>query len=173
MNSTDGNQNFSVFTFQAYRHNLKVLQDFTSESFPFQRYIIDVNCDILPPPYLTNNTIYNLSDLTKKLLSITAEDIEPNLESQFEVVDLQSAQRKIKWISKQKMEQDTSSAKHCDKVPVLDETLWSDKSHFGLDGSQFDALKAALTKQFVIIQGPPGNASLCLSSYSEFLILKH
>lgn len=149
-----------TFPFQAYRHNLKVLQDFTSETFPFQRYIIDVNCDILPPPYLTHTTVYNLTDLTKKLLPITAEDIAPNLESQFEVVDLQSAQRKIKWISKQKMKQDATSAQYCDKIPVLDEALWPDKTYFGLDGSQFDALKAALTKQFVIIQGPPGKLFL-------------
>ncbi|XP_037044307.1 NFX1-type zinc finger-containing protein 1-like [Bradysia coprophila] len=142
--------------FEAYRHNLKVLQDFTSETFPLQRYIVEVNCEILPPPYLTANTVYNLSDLTKKLLSITAEDVAPNLESQFEVVDLQSAQRKIRWISKQKMEQDVSLARYCDKVPVLNETIWPDESFFGLDGSQFDALKAALTKQFAIIQGPPG-----------------
>ncbi|KAG4081169.1 hypothetical protein HA402_014617 [Bradysia odoriphaga] len=93
--------------FEAYRHNLKVLQDFTSETFPLQRYIIDVNCEILPPPYLTDNT-------------------------------------------------DVTLARYCDKVPVLNDALWPDESFFGLDGSQFDALKAALTKQFAIIQGPPG-----------------
>lgn len=141
---------------QAYRHNLKVLQNFTAETFPFDRYIVDVNSEILPPPYLTENTTYNLSDLTKKLLSITAEDMNPNLESQFEINDMKSAQKKIKWICAQKRKHDPDLSKMCQNVAVLNEKSWPNKIYFGLDDSQFEALKAALTKQFVIIQGPPG-----------------
>lgn len=143
---------------------MKVLQNFTAETFPFQRYIIDVNCEIVPPPYVTNNTVYNLTDLTKNLLTITAEDLNPNLESQFQVVDLSSAQRKIRWICTQKMKQDSTMASHCKSVTLLDEASWPNRIYFGLDESQFDALKAALTKQFVIIQGPPGTRFTCSSN---------
>lgn len=86
----------------------------------------------------------------------------PNLESQYEVVDIKSAQRKIRWICSQQMKQDPNMAKHCKAVKVLNDELWPNSSDFGLDESQFDALKAALTKQFTIIQGPPGLLSLSL-----------
>lgn len=36
------------------------------------------------------------------------------------------------------------------------EKAWPSHKHFGLNQSQFEALRAALTKQLVIIQGPPG-----------------
>ncbi len=97
-------------------------------------------------------------------MSITAEDISPNLESQFEVVDMKSAQRKIKWISTQKMKENVAMARHCKAVQVLNE--WPNRMYFGLDESQFDALKAALTKQFVIIQGPPGEFFIPSISFS-------
>lgn len=80
----------------------------------------------------------------------------PNIESQYEIVDMKSAQKKIKWICSQKVKQNPVMAGHCKAVQVLDENLWPNKIYFGLDESQFDALRAALTKQFVIIQGPPG-----------------
>lgn len=42
---------------------MKVLQEFQPDSFPFKKYIIDVNKDIDPPSYLDPNTEYDLRSL--------------------------------------------------------------------------------------------------------------
>ncbi|XP_035204896.1 NFX1-type zinc finger-containing protein 1-like [Stegodyphus dumicola] len=41
-------------------------------------------------------------------------------------------------------------------VPVLNYKLWPSEEEFGLDKSQYLALKSALAKELCIIQGPPG-----------------
>lgn len=45
-------------------------------------------------------------------------------------------------------------------VEVLDEQQWPPREDFNLDESQFEAFRAALTKQLVVIQGPPGKIDL-------------
>lgn len=42
-------------------------------------------------------------------------------------------------------------------VQILNERGWPAYHHFALNESQYKAYRAALTKQLVIIQGPPGN----------------
>lgn len=42
-------------------------------------------------------------------------------------------------------------------VAVLTKHHWPSHHDFRLNESQFEAFRAALTKQLVIIQGPPGN----------------
>jgi superfamily II DNA or RNA helicase len=39
---------------------------------------------------------------------------------------------------------------------ILEADTWPDAEQLGLDSSQFRALQAALTKELVVIQGPPG-----------------
>jgi MoxR-like ATPase len=41
-------------------------------------------------------------------------------------------------------------------VPVLDVDRWPSNELLGLDESQYEALKIALTKEVAVIQGPPG-----------------
>lgn len=41
-------------------------------------------------------------------------------------------------------------------VQILRRQEWPPCTDFNLDESQFEAFQAALTKQMVIIQGPPG-----------------
>lgn len=48
--------------FEAYRHNLKVLQELNGENFPFKRYLVDLDENVLPPSYLTNNPNYTISN---------------------------------------------------------------------------------------------------------------
>lgn len=43
------------------------------------------------------------------------------------------------------------------EVQVLEENAWPARHHFGLDESQYEAFRAALTKQLAIIQAPPGD----------------
>lgn len=101
---------------QAYRHNLKVLQEFDPDNFPLEKYIVEVNNVISPPSYLTNDMVYRISN----------------------------------GFSKYHPEQKTSSVK------ILDTTQWPSQKALNLDDSQYEAYRAALTKQMVIIQGPPG-----------------
>lgn len=47
-------------------------------------------------------------------------------------------------------------------VQILRRQEWPTCTDFNLDESQFEAFQAALTKQMVIIQGPPGTYSFLL-----------
>lgn len=48
--------------FEAYRYNLKVLQGLNEENFPFKKYIVDVETNISPPSYLSDNPVYTISN---------------------------------------------------------------------------------------------------------------
>lgn len=48
--------------FEAYRHNLKVLQGLNEENFPFKKYIVGVETNIGPPSYLSDNPVYTISN---------------------------------------------------------------------------------------------------------------
>jgi hypothetical protein len=47
-------------------------------------------------------------------------------------------------------------------VPVLDVHHWQSKDQLGLDESQYEALKIALTKEVAVIQGSPGTGKTFL-----------
>lgn len=101
---------------QSYRHNLKVLQAFGIDNFPLEKYIVDVNKDISPPSYLTDDSTYIISN------------------------GLPDTDRKAKM----------------SVVEVMSNKQWPPREDFNLDESQYEAFRAALTKQMVVIQGPPG-----------------
>lgn len=54
----------------------------------------------------------------------------------------------------------TDPAAKSSLVKMLSEQEWPPCTDFKLDESQFEAFRAALTKQMVIIQGPPGKFTL-------------
>lgn len=111
---------------QAYRHNLKVLQSFGAGNFPLERYIVDMNKEILPPSYLSENKVYEISnglaDADAQMLPVT----------------------------------------------ILRKQEWPPFTDFNLDESQFEAFRAALTKQLVVIQGPPGTNRFLFSLFPQF-----
>ena len=47
-------------------------------------------------------------------------------------------------------------------VPVLDLRNWPSMEQLGLDESQYEALKIALTREVAVIQGPPGTGKTFL-----------
>ncbi|KAJ6634627.1 NFX1-type zinc finger-containing protein 1, partial [Pseudolycoriella hygida] len=102
--------------FEAYRHNLKVLQEFGKNNFPLEKYIVDVDKNISPPSYLTNETVYVISN------GLPDNDPDAKMSA----------------------------------VDVLSNRQWPPREDFKLDESQYEAFRAALTKQMVTIQGPPG-----------------
>lgn len=105
-----------VFRLQAYRHNLKVLQEFGSRNFPLEKYIVNVNKQISPPSYLDDHSVY--------LLNNGVAETDPEHKKSV--------------------------------VRMLGDHEWPPREDFKLDESQYQAFRAALTKQMVVIQGPPG-----------------
>lgn len=101
---------------QNYYYNLKVLQEFDPKNFPFEKYIVSVDKDISPPPYLTNDSTYVISN------GLLETDPDAKIF----------------------------------QVEVMHRQKWPSHADLNLDESQYGALRAAITKQLVVIQGPPG-----------------
>lgn len=93
-----------------------MLQDFGKENFPLERYIVNVDENILPPSYLNNDSVY--------LISNGLSETDPAIK--------------------------------ISPVEMLGNQQWPPREDFLLDESQYAAFRAALTKQMVVIQGPPG-----------------
>lgn len=162
---------------QAYRHNLEILKKFDKRNFPFQEYIINVKTDIHAPYYLTKFTRYNLEELLLPFFKVTADEINEWMNhykpDDDELCDTYSRQDKkskeklnvfIRQYFKTKKQEfyekfNTELSDQKDiEITVADDASWSsDNSSFGFNESQLEAFKAALTEEFVIIQGPPGN----------------
>lgn len=100
--------------------------------------------DVKPPPYsgVSEYVTYDLSRLTLPL----DEDLDDE-----DMLD---------HISR------SPAAMECRNVMIRYDNFWPKPVDLGLDDSQFAALKAALTQQFVIIQGPPGMNILTLKKLS-------
>ncbi|XP_059472573.1 NFX1-type zinc finger-containing protein 1-like [Neocloeon triangulifer] len=63
-------------------------------------------------------------------------------------------------------------AKRSHQVTILNEATWPSAHQLGLDDSQYEALKAALTKELAVIQGPPGTGKTFMAlKIAEILIL--
>lgn len=111
---------------------MHVLQSFSPSNFPLKEYLVDVDPNIQNLSYLSEDSVYDLSRLTLPLDRDHDDD---------------AVVRKLRISEK---------AARCKAVSVLQEMSWPDADDMGLDDSQYRALKAALTKQISIIQGPPG-----------------
>lgn len=112
----NANSEMKCYFLQAYRPNLKVLQEFGKDNFPLERYIVHVNRDISPPSYLPKDAVYEISNGLSAIIP----------------------------------------AANTHSVKILDFQQWPSREQLQLDESQYEAFRAALTKQIVIIQGPPG-----------------
>jgi hypothetical protein len=143
--------------FEAYRHNLMVLQELNEENLPFKEYIVHCNKDILPPKYLIPE------DVEKEEQTKTEENGNVDLKESNEEKDTsdslsegelpqQFKYMKLKSIADPELVQDSEVS----NVPVLDLNQWPSKETLGLDESQYRACQLALTNRFALIQGPPG-----------------
>lgn len=133
---------------------MKILQSFTAKSFPLKKYIVDVELDVSPPLYLSKETRYDLRDLTCPLVKLPDIKIEYSEEKDHKNRAPINTHNILDGLPKSKYCPEKSAP--CKSVKIMDSLSWPDKDLFGLDESQFDALKAALTKQLTVIQGPPG-----------------
>ncbi|XP_033626044.1 NFX1-type zinc finger-containing protein 1-like [Asterias rubens] len=118
----------SAAYFEAYRHVLLGLQRMKSDNFPFERYIVNVSCNVKTPSYLGKDCsdVYDLRPLVVETDQV------------FEDEGL------------------TETFVNAACVSILDPQSWPAAEALHLDESQKAAVQAALTKEFAIIQGPPG-----------------
>ena len=127
--------------FESYRHVLEGLQNFNKDNLPFQRYLVKCNSDVRPPVYLKKsiNPILSLDeDANLEVTDRITENVDGNKSNNC-CYDLTKV-----------------LCKTAKSVSVLNPSAWPSPSEVDLNNSQYNALKAALTQEFVVIQGPPG-----------------
>lgn len=114
---------------------------------------MDVETTVDIPTYVKKRDRYDLRDLTCPLKKVPQP--KPKDESENEIAPI---------IAKNNTNPDFFIREYspekgnlCKSVEILRESSWPSMDLFGMDPSQYAALKAALTKQFTLIQGPPGN----------------
>ncbi|XP_060558453.1 NFX1-type zinc finger-containing protein 1-like [Ruditapes philippinarum] len=129
----------STAYFEAYRPVLSSLQTIMDTNFPFQKYIIKCQNETSPPKYLL-----------RKSCEITM-DLQCLLRSQF------------KFGNDGFLNYNESTT----DVKILEQE-WPIDNQIPLDASQLNALKSALTRDFTLIQGPPG----CGKTHIGLLIAK-
>lgn len=59
-----------------------------------------------------------------------------------------------------KLIKDEINKKEFSNIDILQLQIWPNSSLLGLNESQYKALQLALTKELVVIQGPPGTGIL-------------
>ncbi|KAI8798619.1 NFX1-type zinc finger-containing protein 1 [Biomphalaria glabrata] len=130
--------------FEAHKHVLMGLQNFTENNFPFWKYIGECQDIVDPPQYIRN-------------LQQPKFDLRPILDPKFEI-DENSP-------SVYKFSEDSSVA---ESVDILNRETWPNHNTLGVDTSQYLALHSAFSKEFSIIQGPPGTGK----TFIGLLIIK-
>lgn len=56
-------------------------------------------------------------------------------------------------------------------VEILQTDKWPPHTDFNLDETQYEAFRAALTKQIAVIQGPPGTSTLFHSLHTSTVLI--
>ncbi|CAH1264363.1 ZNFX1 [Branchiostoma lanceolatum] len=152
--------------FESYRHVLKMIQEIEGGDLPFEQHIVRCDLDIGPPRYLVRpadefdlTPLLNIPELDKlrgkreKRLADprrrrgmgfrrTHHDREDGEEEDFN--------------SLEKLSTEHPQIDRARSVPILDTDAWPSGEDLQLDESQLGAVQTALTRQFSVIQGPPG-----------------
>ncbi|KAF8778266.1 NFX1-type zinc finger-containing protein 1 [Argiope bruennichi] len=170
--------------FEAYRYNLDALLELKDDTLPMKRYIVDTQKTVLKPQYLDDNVTYDMRSvclpLGESCLKIPLRERRNIVEEAYygydghsEDDDYKSSssdeddyyKRYISDESDDYSEEDVVEDSYDDLYPqgiserlknvtVLSSSFWPTCEDLNLDPSQYAALKAALTKEFTIIQGP-------------------
>ncbi|XP_047991491.1 NFX1-type zinc finger-containing protein 1-like [Leguminivora glycinivorella] len=146
--------------FEPYRHVLKALQD---PNFPkhlaMNKYIVDVQKEPENPAYLTERTVYTLNKYRprKTLRSIQKRNRNERRRghrSYFSSSDEDEDEDDwFRWRMRNEAEI---------KFTVLRDETWPSETELGLNKTQYEAYKLALTHEFAVIQGPPGTGKTYL-----------
>ena len=131
--------------FESYRHVLKGLQEIRAEHMPFQRYVIDCERKVRVPAYLRRleGAVYDLRPL------VDTESIIKDPSRLEEILGNDDDDDDVPVVFSER-------SKEAEAVRILEGDSWPPADLLHLDESQFQAIRTALTKEFVITQGPPG-----------------
>lgn len=162
------------------------MKTFYEDNFPFKEYIIGVKNEISAPSHLKMKTQYDLSAILLPFFAVTDDEINDEWTNIYQVrkdeIFCDEYQTRRQWsrnrgklrfvdlnhFIREHFEQQKktfyarlrSNYRRNNSIALLNDESWlSAKTDFGFNESQFLAFRAALTKEFVIIQGPPGNLS--------------
>ncbi|CAB4012131.1 NFX1-type zinc finger-containing 1-like, partial [Paramuricea clavata] len=149
--------------FEAYNPILQGLQQTNDNDLPFQSYLIECNKDIQAPQYLRHSR-FALAAPSFDFSSILLDGASPNTTA--------SLQRRFRNLSLDGPKPRRRAPRFKD-VPVLDVDRWPSNELLGLDESQYEALKIALTKEVAVIQGPPGTGKTFIGLKIAKLLLSN
>ncbi|XP_021964846.2 NFX1-type zinc finger-containing protein 1-like [Folsomia candida] len=145
--------------FEAYRYVLKTLQNLELGDFPMAKFLVDASSEILAPRYLANNETDNEQKKMKLVI--------PSKEEDDYIADLLTKLLKINHPPKEEEEGIMT-------INPLIETDWPSGDTLGLDENQYAGFQAAIMKEFVIIEGPPGTGKTYLGlKIAETLLKNH
>ncbi|XP_067324423.1 NFX1-type zinc finger-containing protein 1 [Anolis sagrei] len=160
--------------FEAYRHVLQGLQEARPEELPFQRYLVRCETNVSAPAYLEGpRRLYDFACLVQKTpteeppmeeLSEEEEEEEDNYDIYDDPDPFDLLHRRRAATLRQRTQIEAAIRRRArlppretgPSVDILDPQQWPSKEDLGLDESQREALRLALTKELAIIQGPPG-----------------
>ena len=149
--------------FEAYNPILEGLQQTEDNDLPFQSYLIECNKDIQAPQYLRRNR-HELAAPSFDFSSIVVDNTT--------ISETGSLHERFCNLSFKDSDA-TLEASQFKDVPVLEEDRWPNKEQLGLDESQYEALKIALTKEVAVIQGPPGTGKTFIGLKIAKLLLNN
>lgn len=150
--------------FETYRHVYGVLKSFTEDTFPMKNYLIDVDvCGNISPDCM------HFPQFIKKKTRCRPLDrpVQPSPHYPSYI----PAKGKVLY-----------TYKH-NTLDLKDTATWPSAAVMKFNDSQLDAMKHALTRQFSVIQGPPGCgkthmglaiiATLLMNTDSQILIVSY
>ncbi|XP_021953554.2 NFX1-type zinc finger-containing protein 1 [Folsomia candida] len=171
--------------FEAYRYVLKTLQNLELGDFPMAKFVVGASSEILAPGYLANNE--NDNEQKKIKLVVPSKPDKPDeldnpLEEELKQVKLIDSWEDDDYIEAlliklDKINHPPRNAEEEDGIMMINpltETDWPCGDTLGLDENQFAGFQAAIMKEFVIIEGPPGTGKTYLGlKIAETLLKNH
>ena len=139
----------SLAYFESYRHTLESLKSFDESNFPFKKHIVYSQNDFIDiPQYL-------------KIQKQVFYDFRPIIQNSFKVEILKDdpgyyTQRNNIFVPDEIIKRYIFNNFDYSLVNIVEQRLWPSADLLGLDSSQYEAIKLALTNELVVIQGPPG-----------------
>lgn len=138
--------------FEGYRHVLEGLQSLNEDKLPFQRYLIECNSEVRPPAYLLKGqTLHDENAQASSMMEIEIFENQDGHSFPTNNTNISEQGRSVCYNLESAL-----SCRVAKSVSILNESSWPSPSQVDLNDSQLNAVKAALTEEFVVIQGPPG-----------------
>ncbi|XP_035691669.1 NFX1-type zinc finger-containing protein 1-like [Branchiostoma floridae] len=158
--------------FESYRHVLKMIQGIEEGDLPFEQHIVRCDLAIGPPRYLVRpaddtpvrfdlTPLLNIPELNK-----LRNKREKTLADRLRRLRIGNVFRRNHGGGGEEVEDDSNDLERLSteypqidrarSVPILDTDAWPSGEDLHLDESQLGAVQTALTRQFSVIQGPPG-----------------